>query len=142
MLINIFFVGVEFFTALYSDIPEHLHHFQYLFFGLDGKTTMVPWMWFSQILGILAVLLILPPKNRQKEGLLMVGCCAVIVAIWIEKGLGMVVGGFVPSVQASVVEYWPTLPEFLIGIGVYALGAAILTVLYRIATAERELKSG
>ncbi len=41
---------MELFTALYSDIPEHVHHFQYLFVGLEGENTLVPWMWLSSIL--------------------------------------------------------------------------------------------
>ncbi|MBI4878786.1 MAG: polysulfide reductase NrfD [Planctomycetes bacterium] len=140
MLVNIFFVGVELFTALYSDIPEHKHHFQYLFLGLEGKTMMVPWMWFSQTVGMLSVLFLLNPKVRQKERFLALGCLGVIVAIWIEKGLGMVVGGFVPSTQGSLMEYWPTAPEVVIGLGVYGIGFLVLTVLYKVAVSERELE--
>ena len=44
LVINVFFVLVELFTALYSDMPEHLHHFQYLFFGSHGKSALVPWI--------------------------------------------------------------------------------------------------
>ncbi len=36
MVANVFFVGVELFTGLYTDIPEHIHHFEYLFFGSRG----------------------------------------------------------------------------------------------------------
>ncbi|MCI5145517.1 MAG: menaquinol oxidoreductase, partial [Candidatus Electrothrix sp. AR3] len=34
-LINIFFVGLEFFVGFYSNIPGHKHTLQYLFFGLE-----------------------------------------------------------------------------------------------------------
>jgi molybdopterin-containing oxidoreductase family membrane subunit len=44
MTINVFFVLMELFTALYSDIPEHVHHFQFLFMGLEGENTLAPWM--------------------------------------------------------------------------------------------------
>ena len=37
LTINVFFVLVEMFTGLYTHIPEHVHHFEYMFFGLDGK---------------------------------------------------------------------------------------------------------
>ncbi len=140
MALNIFFVLCELFTALYSDIPHHTSHFQYLFLGLDGKTTLVPWMWVAQLVGLAALLLLLFPKARQRQGLLALGCMGIIAGIWIDKGLGMVVGGFVPSPMGEVTEYWPTLPEFLIGLGVYSLGALVLTVLYKIAITERELK--
>jgi len=62
----------------------------------------------------------------------------VIAAIWIEKGLGMIVAGFVPNPFHSVVEYSPSLPELAISLGVYGLGALILTVLYKIAVGVRE----
>ena len=94
MGISIFLVGVEIFTVVYSDIPEHLHHFQYLFFGLEGKTTLVPWMWTSQILALTALALLLFPKIRRNESTLFFICIAVVTAVWIEKGLGMVVTGF------------------------------------------------
>ena len=71
--------------------------------------------------------------------MLSLGCLGLIVSIWIEKGLGMVVGGLVPSTQGVVTEYLPTGPEVLITTGIYAAGALVLTVLYRVAIAEREL---
>ncbi|RLA94951.1 MAG: menaquinol oxidoreductase, partial [Deltaproteobacteria bacterium] len=52
MIISIFFVLMELFTTFYSQIPEHMHHFQYLFVGLDGHTKLVPWMWTFVILSV------------------------------------------------------------------------------------------
>jgi len=138
MVINVFFVGVELFTGLYSDIPEHVHHFEYLFFGLEGKTALVPWMWTSQVLALTCLVLLLFPKIRKDESKLFFICIAVVTAIWIEKGLGMVVTGFIPNPLGEVVEYWPTLPEALITLGIYAIGFLILTGLYKIAVSVRE----
>jgi len=138
MAINIFFVLVELFTGLYSDIPEHLHHFQYLFLGLHGKSTLTPWIWTSQILAVGALFLLLFPKVRQREGILAAICIGVIVAIWIEKGLGMVVTGFIPNPLEHITEYAPTLPEGLIALGVYGIGFLILTILYKVAVSVRE----
>jgi molybdopterin-containing oxidoreductase family membrane subunit len=134
MVANCFFIGLELFTALYSDIPEHVEHFHYLFVGIDGKATLVPWMWTSVALAIVSLVLLLNPKTRGKEGLLAVGAATVILSIWIDKGLGMVVTGFVPSVLATITEYWPTWVELAVSLGVYSLGALILTVLYKVAT--------
>ena len=50
----------------------------------------------------------------------------------------MVVTGFIPSPLGGLTEYWPTSPEILITLGVYGIGALILTVLYKIATSVRE----
>ncbi len=138
MLMNVFFVGVELFTALYTDIPEHVHHFQYLFFGLEGKSALVPWMWTAQVLALTSLVLLLIPKMRRNENTLFYICIAVVSAVWIEKGLGMVVTGFIPNPLGEVVEYWPTLPEMLISFGIYAMGALVLTGLYKIAISVRE----
>jgi molybdopterin-containing oxidoreductase family membrane subunit len=137
MLANVFFVLMEFFTAFYSAIPEHMHHFQYLYLGLDGHHELVPWMWTSALLAVVALVLLLWPGLRRSSGLLSFACLAVVVSIWIEKGLGMVVTGFVPSPLGKVTAYLPTLPEVLIGLGIYAFGALLITVFYKIALSVR-----
>jgi molybdopterin-containing oxidoreductase family membrane subunit len=136
--ISIFFVLVELFTGLYSHIPEHVHHFEYLFFGLEGKSALVPWMWTSQLLAVTSLIILLIPRLRRQEKVLTFVCIAVVTSIWIEKGLGMVVTGFIPSPLGGLTEYWPTSPEILITLGVYGVGALVLTVLYKIATSVRE----
>jgi molybdopterin-containing oxidoreductase family membrane subunit len=136
--INIFFVLVELFTGLYSHIPEHVHHFEYLFFGLEGRSTLVPWMWTSQLLAVVALTVLLIPRLRRRETVLLAVSAAVVVSIWIEKGLGMVVTGFIPSPLGGLTEYWPTSPEILITLGVYGIGFLILTILYKIAISVRE----
>ena len=142
MLINIFFVLMEVFTALYSSIPEHAEHFQYLYVGLEGHTELVRWMWTSTTLSLLAVLLLLSPGLRERPAVLGLACTIVIVAIWIEKGLAMVVAGFVPSPLGKVTAYTPTAPELLISLAIYGVGALILTLLYKIALSVRgELQS-
>jgi molybdopterin-containing oxidoreductase family membrane subunit len=138
MVINVFFVLVELFTGLYSDIPEHIHHFEYLFLGLEGKAALVPWMWTSQLLALTALVLLLIPKMRRNENSLLWICIAVVTAIWIEKGLGMVITGFIPNPLGEVTEYWPTLPEMLITLGIYGAGFLVLTGLYKIAISVRE----
>ncbi|MDP6777507.1 MAG: menaquinol oxidoreductase, partial [Candidatus Latescibacteria bacterium] len=63
---------------------------------------------------------------------------AVVVAIWIEKGLAMVTVAYVPSPLGKVTDYAPTGPEIAITVGVYALGFLLLTVLYNIVLNVRE----
>jgi Ni/Fe-hydrogenase subunit HybB-like protein len=138
MAVNVFFVALELFTALYSDIPEHVEHFTYLYVGLHGHGVLAPWMWASLALAALALVLLLVPRARRSPRLLVVACLAVVGSLWIDKGLGMVVTGFVPSPLGHVTEYWPTLREAVITVGVYALGALVLTVLYRVAVVVRE----
>jgi molybdopterin-containing oxidoreductase family membrane subunit len=137
MAVNVFFVLMEVFTAFYSDIPEHLSHFQYLYFGLDGANNLVPWMWISIVLSVLSLVLLLVPKTRKAEGTLIFACIILFVALWIDKGLGLVIAGFVPNPLHQVVEYSPTFPEIMISIAIYALGLLLVTALYKIALSVR-----
>jgi len=137
MSINVFFVLMELFTALYSGIPEHIDHFRFLFLGLDGNDTLVPWMWASVVLSLVALALLINPRTRSNEKTLVAACVAVFFGLWIEKGLGLIIAGFVPSPLHTVSPYSPTLPEIGISLGIYALGLLILTVLYKIALSVR-----
>ena len=137
VILNAFFILLEVFTVFYSAIPEHMHHFEYLFFGLDGHSVLVPWMWISVVLAVLAIILLINPNFRRNEGVLALACGAVFISTWIDKGLGMVVTGFVPNPMGEVVEYSPSGPEVMITLGIYAFGFLVLTVLYKIALTVR-----
>ena len=141
-LINVFFFFCEVFTVFYSQLPDHMAHFQYLFFGLDGKGQLVPLMWFSIVGMTLAGLFLVNPKLRKNESTLAALCGLVIITTWLDKGLGLMTGGFVPNPMEKVVEYWPTAPEAIISLGVWAMGFLILTILYKIAVSiKEEIKS-
>jgi Ni/Fe-hydrogenase subunit HybB-like protein len=139
VIINVFFVILELFTVFYSGIEEHMQHFKYLFMGLEGGgSALVPFMWVAVGLAVVAISLLLYPGTRKKEGLLVVACIAVFISIWIEKGMGLVVTGFIPSPLDKVMEYTPTLPEVIITFGVYGIGAFILSILYKIVISIRD----
>ncbi len=138
LAVSLFFVLVELFTVVYSDMPHHVLHFEYLFVGLGGKSALAPWMWVSALLTVSCVALLLFPSVRRKEKYLVGICVAVIVAIWIEKGIGMVGAGFIPSPLGKVTEYSPTALEIIITLGVYGVGFFVLTVLYKIVVTIRE----
>ena len=138
LIINLFLYAMEFFTAFYSGIPGHQHSLIYLFSGIHGHGVLVPWMWASIIMAVLSAIIMVVPKFRHNEVILGITCAMIFIALWIDKGLGLVVGGFIPNMLEHVVEYSPTLPEIMITIAVYALGALILTVLYKIAIAVKE----
>jgi Ni/Fe-hydrogenase subunit HybB-like protein len=138
IVINVFFFLCEVFVAFYSNIPGHMDHLKYLFVGLHGHGVMVPWMWASMILMGVGILLTVNPATRRNEATLLVGCLAVIVGTWIDKALGMIAGGFVPNPLHEINEYVPTLPEIGIAVGVYALGALVLTVFYKMAVSVKE----
>ena len=136
--INVFFFLCEVFTAFYSNIPEHMDHIKYLFVGLHGHGAYVPWMWTSFSLMIIGIILTVNPVTRKNEGVLAVACVSIFAGTWIDKGLGMIAGGFTPSPLHEVNEYIPSIPEILIALGVWALGFLVLTALYKIAVGVKE----
>jgi len=138
LLVNVFFLGVEAFTALYSDMPHHLHAFEYLYVGLDGHGALVPWMWTGAFLTITCLTLLLIPKIRNNLKFLGPICAGVIIAVWIEKGVGMVVTGFVPNPLGRITDYSPSGIEIAITAGVYAIGFLMLTLIYKIVVNVRE----
>ncbi len=138
LIANVFFFFCEVFVVTYSNIPGHLSHMQYLFFGLHGHNAMVPWMWTSIILMLVGIVLLVIPWLRNNQFLLPFTCIMIIIGTWIDKSLGMIAGGFVPSPLHHVTEYAPTLKEGMITLGIYALGLIILTILYKLATTVKE----
>jgi Ni/Fe-hydrogenase subunit HybB-like protein len=137
LAINVFFVLMELFTALYSNIPDEVAHFRYLFLGLEGKTRLVPWTWVSSVLAVGSLALLIVPRTRRNSGTLGLACASLFISLWIEKGLDLVVTGFIPNPLGAVTEYWPTFPEVMIVIGVYGIGMMIITLLYKIALSVR-----
>jgi len=136
--INVFFFLCEVFTVFYANIPEHMDHIKYLFVGLHGHGVLVPWMWTSMILMVISIILLVNPITRKNEGVLTVACITTFVGTWIDKGLGMISGGFVPNPLHHVNEYIPTIPEILIALGVWATGFFVLTILFKIAVSVKE----
>ncbi|MFP4347101.1 MAG: sulfate reduction electron transfer complex DsrMKJOP subunit DsrP [Thermodesulfobacteriota bacterium] len=138
IIINVFFFLCEVFVAMYSQIPEHMDHLTYLFAGLHGHDTLVPFMWAAQLLMVAAILLLINPNARKNEPVLAVACVMVFIGTWLDKGLGMISGGFVPDPLHHVIEYTPTIPELIITAGVWAVGFLVLTALFKIATGVKE----
>jgi molybdopterin-containing oxidoreductase family membrane subunit len=136
--LNLFLLACEVFTVFYSNIPDHKLHFQYLYFGLHGHNALVPWMWASVAMAVAAIVLLVNPATRRNETTLAWACGMTFAATWIDKGLGMISGGFVPNPLEEITEYWPTGREALIALGIWAIGALIVTLLYKVAVAVRE----
>jgi len=82
---------------------------------------------------------LLTPRARNNEKLLPIICGIVFLSLWIDKGLGLIVGGFVPSSLGAVTEYAPTAPEILITLGIWAFGFLLITVFYKITLSVREV---
>ena len=136
--INVFFFLCEVFVVFYSNIPSHMDHMKYLFVGLHGHNSLVPFMWTSMALMVFAIILLVNPITRRNENVLAVACVTVFIGTWIDKGLGMISGGFVPSPLHHVTEYAPTIPEIIITLGVYGVGFLVLTLLFKIVVSVKE----
>lgn len=133
IIAHIFLFLLEVFTVYYSQIPSHMVHFEYLYFGIGQKNSMVSWMWTALASGVIAIVLLIVPRYRKNVKSLAAACFLVLVCTWIDKGLGMMAGGFVPNPMDEIIEYSPTFPEISITIGIYGIGTFIVTILYKIA---------
>jgi len=138
LIISVFFVLLELFTAYYSQVPGHTLHFNYLLFGLHGHAELVPWTWLSNILAVVALVLLINPNTRKQEKTLKIACLATFFSLWIEKGITLVITGFIPNTFETITRYIPTIPEVFITLGVWSAGFLILALLYKIAVSIKE----
>ena len=142
MIINVFFILMEFFTSLYSHVPELTEDFQNLYLGTLGHTSLLPWGRTSLVLMAVALFLLLMPAARRNERWLAAACVVTFVSLWIDKGICLVVSGFVPSPLGAITRYVPTPPEIMISAGVWAVGGLMITVFYKIALSVRQRALG
>lgn len=110
---------------------EHANGLYYLMFGLHGLTGLVPWFWSAVVLMIGAFILFLIPAVRNNMMLLPIACAMAFAGIWIEKGMGLIVPGFIPTPIGEVTEYYPTFVEWLMTLGIWAFGFFVLTILLK-----------
>ena len=80
------------------------------------------WMWSAIIMGVVGILILLVPANRERDNMLVIGCFLIFLGAWIDKGLGMIGGGFVPNPLHEITEYVPSQLELGVSLGVYATG--------------------
>lgn len=131
MIINVFLLANEVFKEFYSG-NLHVASAKYLFLGLHGHHALVPWIWTAIGLNLVGLLLLVLPLSHSLKWL-NVACVCCIIGIWIEKGMGLVVPGFVPTPLGAIVEYGPSLNETLVCIGIWAFGLLCYTVFLRMS---------
>ena len=129
-IINLIMLFSEVFKEFY--LPTH--HSQpaiYLYFGLDGHTALVPWIWTAIVMNVIGTLTMAfnPGKNNPK--ILVPACALLFFGIWIEKGIGLIVPGLVPSPLGEVVDYAPSWVEVSITLGILALGIFVVSLLVK-----------
>jgi len=131
MAITVFFLLMEIFTAFYSQVPGSTASWTYMLGGLEGHRGLAPWIWCSMLLAAASLVVLLVPRYRHRPELLAAGCGMVFLSVWLDKGIGLIVPAFVPSPLGQITDYAPSLPEILISLGIWAVGALIVTVLFR-----------
>jgi len=134
LVLDAFFLGVEYFTAWYSHIPMFTETLQYLFIGIDGNTAFVPWYRTMNIAILTAVALLCIPAVRNRRWCLVPTCLIALAGLWIDKGFILVSAAFIPNVFGKITEYPPTAVELTVSLGVYCLGILVLTFLYKVFT--------
>ncbi len=120
------------FSELFKEFYAPTHHSEsayYLFFGLEGKTALLPWIWTAIPLNILATIMLTFHKLRNNLNVLYLCCAMLFVAIWIEKGFGLIVPGFIPGPYGKIEEYTPSWVEIWVTLGIWAMGAFVFTML-------------
>jgi Ni/Fe-hydrogenase subunit HybB-like protein len=132
MFINLFLLTAEIYKEYYSD-TLHIAPFRYLFEGLHGHTQLVPWIWAAMAMNVVAFFLFLVPGTRKRLSTLNLGCLLMIVGVWIEKGPGFVIPGFVPDPLGEIYVYVPNLLELMVSFGIWAAGLLIFTLLMKVA---------
>ncbi len=132
VLINLFLVASEVFTEFYTG-GSHVSSARYLYFGLHGHSGLVPWIWTAIAFNVAAAVILLTPAVRQNHKLLAAACTLTFIGVWIEKGMGLIIPGFIPSTLHEIVEYAPSLTEWKVTVGIWAFGLMIFTVALKIA---------
>jgi molybdopterin-containing oxidoreductase family membrane subunit len=132
MFINLLLLGAELFKEYYT-ASIHLDPVRYLFQGLDGHSALVPWIWTAMIFNVIAFLIFLVPETRRNNVTLVIGCLLIFIGVYIEKGMGLVLPGFIPDVLHEIYEYSPTGTELLLAMGIWATGLFAFTMLLRVA---------
>ena len=131
MFINLLLFGAEVFKEYYTD-SVHLAPLKYLLQGLHGHSALVPWIWTALIFNVTAFFIFLIPDTRKNHLTLVLGCIMIFVGVYIEKGMGLVIPGFIPDVLHEIYEYSPSGIEIIVSMGIWSTGLLIFTMLLRV----------
>lgn len=128
--IALFLTLSETVTELYHP-TEHSAGLSYLMFGHRGLNNLVPWFWGSLIAMIAGFILLLIPRIRKDYTKLPYICVVVFLGIWVEKGMGLMIPGSIPTPIGEFAQYSPTLLEIFNSLGNWAIGFIVLTILLK-----------
>jgi len=130
--VTIFFIIAELFRDFYNE-GSHAVSARYLFLGLDGFMALRPWIWTSIAFLLVAVVILMIHPLRMNMRWLNIACLLTVAGVWIEKGMGLVIPGFVPTPTGEILEYMPNFTEIAISLGVWAIGLMLFTLMAKAA---------
>lgn len=131
LMINLFLFLSEIFVEIYGG-SLHSAAMRQLLFGHEGHYGLPAWVWSAMVLEWVALLILLTPRFAARQRLVEVACVFCFVGAWIEKGMALIVPGFVPTVLGEFATYTPSLVETLVSGGIWAFGLFIFTLLLRL----------
>ncbi len=120
---------------------HHRDAIYYLFIGLDGYSMVRPFAWMGIAFLVTAAVIAWTPGLRQRPLVRIAGAGLCVVGVWVHKGMGLIVPGFVPSPLGDRVDYSPSVTEFFVCLGVWALGGLLLTYALRVAALVRKARA-
>ena len=126
--ITLFFVIAELFTDFYFE-GAHSASAHYLFFGLHGAAKLTPWIWSALALLVIAVTILMIHSLRRNPVLFNIACIMTVIGVWIEKGMGLVIPGYIPTPLGEIFEYLPNATEVRISLAIWAIGLLTFTLL-------------
>ena len=130
LTIALFLTMSEVVTELYHP-TEHSAGLQYLILGKHGLENLVPFFWGSLVAMVLGWVLLMIPSIRKNYNVLSFICAMLFLGIWIEKGMGLLIPGSIPTPIGEFTQYSPTLLEIGNCLGNWAIGFIIMTLLLK-----------
>lgn len=131
LLINMFLFLSEIFVEMYGG-SLHSAAMRQLLFGHDGHYGLAIWVWGAMALEWTAVVILVTPRFAAQRRLVELACVFCFAGVWVEKGMALIVPGFVPTVLGEFAEYSPSLVETLVSVGIWAFGLFVFTLLLRL----------
>ena len=133
MALNLFLFGAEVFKEYYSN-TQHLVHYEYLFSGLNGvPSPIAPYAWASLVFAIISFFIFLIPTTRKLPLTMNIGCVMIYLSVYIEKGIALIIPGYVPDPLGQVYPYFPSATEIRVAVGVFGVGFLLFTLMVKVS---------
>lgn len=126
LVVDLFFLFSEVLTGTWpsSTTPGHLERLMLI---LTGKYSP---LFLSEVFlfGVLPFFLLAIPKTRTSTPIQILACSFILTGVFIKRFMFIVMGFAVSPIGPIASSYIPTLVEFLVGTGVWAIGALIFII--------------